>query len=332
MEFRTSIEPNLKNIKFGLHTKFLTIGSCFSEVLGNYLNNIKIECLNNPFGVIYNLKSISNLILDSISDSDLDRKKIIKKEELYVHLDYHSNFRNENLENLITQIENAKLIFKNGLKNSNYLVITLGTSWVYEKIDLKEIVSNCHKLDNNLFEKKLLSLGDQFIIFRNLYHRLKEFNPDLKIILTISPVRHLKDTISLNNLSKSILRVLVHDIISQYHDVSYFPAYEIMLDDLRDYRYYKADLIHPNEMAEEYILENFSNSYFNTDLLTFVADWKKIKSAIAHKPFNPKTIQHQIFIKKTIAKIQSLSNKIDVKNELILLKSQLEKEELIVKN
>ena len=180
MDFKTSIEPNLKNIKFGLHTKFLTIGSCFSEVLGNYLNSIKIECLNNPFGVIYNLKSISNLILESISDSDLNQKKIIKKEELYFHSDYHSNFRNESLENLITQIEEAKLIFKNGLKSSNYLVITLGTSWVYEKKDVKEIVSNCHKLDNNLFEKKLLSLDDQVLIFRNLYHGLKKFNPNFK--------------------------------------------------------------------------------------------------------------------------------------------------------
>ncbi len=325
MDFRTSIEPNLKNIKFGLHTKFLTIGSCFSEVLGNYLNSIKIECLNNPFGVIYNLKSISNLILESISDSDLNQKKIFKKEELYFHLDYHSNFRNESLENLISQIEEAKLIFKNGLKNSNYLVITLGTSWVYEKKDVKEIVSNCHKLDNNLFEKKLLSLDDQVLIFRNLYHGLKKFNPNLKIIVTISPVRHLKDTISLNNLSKSILRVLVHDVISQFNDVSYFPAYEIMLDDLRDYRFYKADLIHPNEIAEEYIIEFFSNSYFNKDLLNFIGEWKKIKSALAHKPFNPKTIQHQIFIKKTIEKIQSLSTKIDIKKELMLLNSQVEK-------
>ena len=325
MDFKTSIEPNLKNIKFGLHTKFLTIGSCFSEVLGNYLNSIKIECLNNPFGVIYNLKSISNLILESISDSDLNQKKIIKKEELYFHLDYHSNFRNESLENLITQIEEAKLIFKNGLKSSNYLVITLGTSWVYEKKDVKEIVSNCHKLDNNLFEKKLLSLDDQVLIFRNLYHGLKKFNPNLKIIVTISPVRHLKDTISLNNLSKSIIRVLVQEVISQFNDVTYFPAYEIMLDDLRDYRFYKADLIHPNEIAEEYIIEIFSNSYFNKDLLNFIGEWKKIKSALAHKPYNPKTIQHQIFIKKTIEKIQSLSTKIDIKKELMLLNSQVEK-------
>ncbi len=325
MDFKTSIEPNLKNIKFGLHTKFLTIGSCFSEVLGNYLNSIKIECLNNPFGVIYNLKSISNLILESISDSELNQKKIIKKDELYFHLDYHSNFRNESLENLITQIEEAKLIFKNGLKSSNYLVITLGTSWVYEKKDVKEIVSNCHKLDNNLFEKKLLSLDDQVLIFRNLYHGLKKFNPNLKIIVTISPVRHLKDTISLNNLSKSIIRVLVHEVISQFNDVTYFPAYEIMLDDLRDYRFYKADLIHPNEIAEEYIIEIFSNSYFNKDLLNFIGEWKKIKSALAHKPFNPKTIQHQIFIKKTIEKIQSLSTKIDIEKELMLLNSQVEK-------
>ncbi len=325
MDFKTSIEPNLKNIKFGLHTKFLTIGSCFSEVLGNYLNSIKIECLNNPFGVIYNLKSISNLILESISDSELNQKKIIKKDELYFHLDYHSNFRNESLENLITQIEEAKLIFKNGLKSSNYLVITLGTSWVYEKKDVKETVSNCHKLDNNLFEKKLLSLDDQVLIFRNLYHGLKKFNPNLKIIVTISPVRHLKDTISLNNLSKSIIRVLVQEVISQFNDVTYFPAYEIMLDDLRDYRFYKADLIHPNEIAEEYIIEIFSNSYFNKDLLNFIGEWKKIKSALAHKPYNPKTIQHQIFIKKTIEKIQSLSTKIDIKKELMLLNSQVEK-------
>lgn len=325
MDFRTSIEPNLIPIKLGLNTKLLTIGSCFSDVLGNYLNRTKIECVNNPFGVIYNLKSISNIIQESISDSDLNRKKIINKEELYVHFDYHSSFRKEKLEDLIAQIEEAKLIFKNGLINSNYLVITLGTSWVYEKKDLKEIVSNCHKLDSNHFEKKLLSLDEQVLIFRNLYYHLKEFNPYLKIILTISPVRHLKDTISLNNLSKSILRVLVHEVISQFDDVSYFPAYEIMLDDLRDYRFYKADLIHPNEIAEEYIIDKFSNTYFNKDLLAFIAEWKKIKLALLHKPFNPKTIQHQTFIKKIIEKIQSLSDKIDIEKELKFLNNQLEK-------
>lgn len=325
MDFRTLIEPNLIPIKLGLNTKFLTIGSCFSDVLGNYLNSTKIECVNNPFGVIYNLKSISNIIQESISDSGLNRKKIINKEELYVHFDYHSSFRKENLEDLIAQIEEAKLIFKNGLINSNYLVITLGTSWVYEKKDLKEIVSNCHKLDSNLFEKKLLSLDEQVLIFRNLYYHLKEFNPYLKIILTISPVRHLKDTIPLNNLSKSILRVLVHEVISQFNDVSYFPAYEIMLDDLRDYRFYKADLIHPNEIAEEYIIDKFSNTYFNKDLLTFITEWKKIKLALLHKPFNPKTNQHQTFIKKTIEKIQSLSDKIEIEKELKFLNNQLEK-------
>ena len=135
----------------------------------------------------------------------------------------------------------------------------------------------------------------------------------------------MKDTISLNNLSKSIIRVLVQEVISQFNDVTYFPAYEIMLDDLRDYRFYKADLIHPNEIAEEYIIEIFSNSYFNKDLLNFIGEWKKIKSALAHKPYNPKTIQHQIFIKKTIEKIQSLSTKIDIKKELMLLNSQVEK-------
>ena len=135
----------------------------------------------------------------------------------------------------------------------------------------------------------------------------------------------MKDTISLNNLSKSIIRVLVQEVISQFNDVTYFPAYEIMLDDLRDYRFYKADLIHPNEIAEEYIIEKFSTRYFNKYLLTFITKWKKIKMALLHKPFNPKTIQHQTFIKKTIEKIQSLSDKIDIEKELKFLNNQLEK-------
>jgi hypothetical protein len=323
MNFRTEVEPIISVQKIGLYSKIVTIGSCFSEVLGTYLNQNKIDCLNNPFGVVYNTKSLSNLVFSALNGHAPSNEKFIFEDDMYFHYDFHSSFRASSKTELTSLIETQQAAFKENIRKADYLVITLGTSWVYENKETQEIVSNCHKKPGVLFNKKLLSLEHQIKLFRHLYNNLKEVNSRLRIIVTISPVRHLKDTLELNSVSKSILRVLVHEIISEFTNISYFPSFEIMNDDLRDYRFYKADLIHPNEIAEEYIIEKFCETYFDTNLLEFLQDWQKIKLAMQHRPFNPKSSKHQLFIKNSIEKLKVISRKVEVKNELEILESQL---------
>jgi hypothetical protein len=211
------------------------------------------------------------------------------------------------------------------LAGAEWLMITYGTAWVYERKETGEVVANCHKMPNTLFTKSLLSQQAIADSFDAVYKELKKFNPAIKIILTLSPVRHVKDTLELNSVSKSVVRAACHVISGSFADVSYFPAYEIMMDDLRDYRFYKADMIHPTDVAEEYIWEKFSEKYFSVELKLFLSQWKEIQQAINHRPFHPTSVAHQSFLKETLKRLESLKEMVDVEDELTLIKSRLEK-------
>jgi hypothetical protein len=200
--------------------------------------------------------------------------------------------------------------------------MTYGTAWVYQLKDNGEIVANCHKVPANQFSKSLLSHLAITESFDEFYLTLKKINPAIQIILTVSPVRHLKDKLALNSVSKSVLRLACHTISSSHDDVHYFPAYEIMLDDLRDYRFYKADLIHPSDVAEEYIWEQFITCYADEHLRQFIQDWKAILAALAHRSFHSNTVAHQQFLKNTLEKLQAFKTLVDVEPEIALIKSQ----------
>jgi hypothetical protein len=323
MELRTKVVVEESQNKIGLNSKIVTIGSCFSEVLGSYLLANKIDCLANPFGTIFNLASLSNLIVNEEESVKRNDNFFFKNEDTFFNYNYHSSFAATNLEDLNNTIKTAHKRLDEFIQNADYLIITLGTSLVYELKSHNRIVSNCHKQNADLFEKKLLSIEEQKGIFRQLYNYLKNKNKNLKIILTVSPVRHLKDTLTLNNVSKSVLRLLCHELTQMYKNVVYFPAYEIMIDDLRDYRFYKNDLIHPSELAENYIITNFSEAYFELLLKEFIKEWQKIKLAIAHRPFNEKSKSHQEFLRKTTEKLNAFKNIVSVENELKLLEKQI---------
>jgi hypothetical protein len=323
LEFRTVIEKINPEFQISLKSKILTLGSCFSDVLGNYLVENKIECLANPFGNVFNLSSISCLLDGLLKNSENNEDTIVENDGVFFHYNYHSEIRDFNRIGLVDKIKTLNQSTASFLKSANYLIITLGTSWVYEQKQTQKIVSNCHKQKASLFNKKLLGEKEQLDIFQNIYSKLKTFNPNLKIILTVSPVRHIKDTLQLNSVSKSILRTLCYNITNRYSDTYYFPSYEIVIDDLRDYRFYKSDLIHPNEQAEKYILNIFSETYFDNNLKIFINDWKKIKTGIDHKPFNPKSKNHQKFLQNLLIKIQTFENQIDISKEEAAIKNQI---------
>jgi hypothetical protein len=321
--FRTEIKIENSAHSVTLGDKFLTIGSCFSGAMGTRLTENKFKALVNPMGTIYNPHSIHKILRTVFHDQSLPDHTYLQNNELFLNYDFHSEFsafdRNK-IENKIKDVIHASHDF---LKKVNWILITYGSAWVYERNDTGEIVSNCHKMPASGFSKSLLSQKKVLESFDEFYRDLKAFNPACKIILTVSPVRHIKDTLPLNSVSKSVLRLACQTISETYDNVFYFPSYEIMLDDLRDYRFYKQDMIHPSEEAEEYIWNKFTSCYFDTSTKEFIEQWKPILTALSHKPFHANTSAHQTFLTKTLSQLIELSKKVDVGKEIALVKSQL---------
>lgn len=305
MEFRThfSIEPAVN--KFTRTTNVMTIGSCFSEVIGNRLKEQKMPVLVNPFGTLFNPMSIFKLLNPSYQLPD--ERLFVEHQGMWFHYDFHSQFFGATQHQLKIQLVATIEEVKKQIATLDTLIITLGTSLVYQLKGTPSYLANCHKRPSNIFERDLLSVKDICKGFSATYKALKEQNPKLRIVLTVSPVRHTKDGIPENQVSKAILRAACHYLVSDYQDVEYFPAYELMMDDLRDYRFYKADMIHPNEVAEAYIYEHFVATYFDESLIEWTKEWQKIQRALAHRPMQEKSVANQRFLVNLLDDLQRLS-------------------------
>lgn len=319
-EFRTALNVLPAKTPIELKHRILTQGSCFSDAIGNRLIQYKIETAVNPFGTIYNPESIHKVLSSSIFNEPLPDHTYLQNSEIHLNFDFHSEFSALDRDTLVSHLTNAVGSTHYFLKDTDWILITYGTAWVYHRKDTGEIVANCHKLPSSMFSKSLLSVDTVTSSFSEFYQRLKNFNPKVKIILTVSPVRHIKDTLELNSVSKSVLRVACHNIAGSYADVDYFPAYEIMVDDLRDYRFYSSDMLHPTSDAEDYIWEKFMERYFSSHLQDFVQQWRPILSALRHRPFHPQSAAHQQFIKDTLKKLSDLKSLVNIDDEISVLK------------
>jgi len=288
-------------------TTIVTTGSCFSDNIGQKLSESKFVTLVNPLGTSYNPVSIHKSLMLTVPDDEL----FVESQGLWRNFDFHSKFSDVDKERLRLRLsENLKE------KESDVAIITYGTSWVYTYQD--KIVSNCHKRPASEFRKRLLTIEEIVNSFKAFHSHFTK-----KIILTISPVRHLKDTIELNSVSKSVLRHAIHEIVTVFPDVDYFPAFEIMMDDLRDYRFYDKDMIHPSEVAIEYIWEKFGEKYFSEETRELNRRIEKISRAIQHRAFHPSSSQHKAFLQNTIVELRELKNHVDVSKEIRELEQQL---------
>lgn len=296
MHTRTTFEFPKSNIEWTHKTPVVTMGSCFSEHIANKLEHYRFDCLNNPFGTTFNPLSIVSLIEQSIHNKYIPF--ILQTDDLVFDYGLHSKFAASESYQLESELNALFSNVHHYLKRENCtLILTLGTAWAYTHLESNKVVSNCHKQPNKLFDKKLLSLEDMESALTTVLEQLKAFNPSIQCILTVSPVRHTKDTIPSNMLSKSLLRVLcskVQNKLAGY--VSYFPSYEYMMDDLRDYRYYESDLIHPNAQAIDYIWSHFTKWILPSTLLDAMKEWDEIKSGLAHKPHHPQSKSYQLFL------------------------------------
>lgn len=304
MQFRTELFLPESKWKLSHNDKILGIGSCFVDSIGDKLNLGKFRILQNPFGTLFHPVAIENALARIHSNVAYTESEIFNRDELYFSWDHHTSFNKTSLKLTLEGI-NAELEKANEfIQNTNVFILTFGTSWVYKIKQLDLIVANCHKVPGQHFEKVLLNDAQIKSSVRNCFNFILDINPKAKIITTISPVRHIKDGVIENNISKSRLISNLHDLVSQYENVEYFPAYELMMDDLRDYRFYKEDLIHPNEMAIEYIWDKFSEKFFTEETSMKIRAAEKINSSLAHRPMNTSSIAYKTFLFNTLKKIE----------------------------
>jgi len=322
-EFRTVLNPPPSHAKIGLNDAVLTIGSCFSDAIGGLLAAYKINTRINPFGTIYNPHSIHKDLLYAIQNQTVSQDTFVRWQGVYGSYDFHSELAAPQKEELSVKLNERVCATYSFIKTTNWLMITYGTAWVYKRKDNGSIVANCHKQSAMSFSKSLLGVDEIVASFQNFYEQLKAINPNVNIIITVSPVRHLKDTLPLNAVSKSVLRLACHDLSERLSDVYYFPAYEIVTDDLRDYRFYKADMIHPSTEAEGYIWAKFVEAFGRDDFKKFIPQWKEILTALAHKPFHPETEAHQRFLHQLLQKLKNLQSVINVDFEVKSIQNQI---------
>ncbi|MBP1630475.1 MAG: hypothetical protein H6Q15_1368 [Bacteroidetes bacterium] len=308
MVFRTEINP-IKSLQTILHKdKISLIGSCFTENIGSKLSENGFNIDINPFGIIYNPISISECIRKVANKDFLNSSDLIKVEGFWKSYSHHGDFRSEN-QNTCLQIINQRIESSHPiLNNSKYLIITLGTAWIYTHIESQRIMGNCHKIPSNCFEKKLLNINE---IVEELGQSIKLFldNSNLenkKVIITISPIRHWKDGYRENQISKSVLHLATQELCLQDNRIEYFPSYEIVMDDLRDYRFYESDMLHPSTLAIDYIWGKFVNTFFNINTIELCKRFEHLNKMKNHRPFNPNTDSYR----KHLEKIEQLEKEL----------------------
>lgn len=328
MEFRTKVELPAKGPKIQHTDRLMIWGSCFSEHIGNLLAEHKFSCDVNPFGVLYNPMSIATSI-QCLLKKVLYREKDLREEQgIWYSLMHHSTFSSHKAEDCLQKINQRIAQGHEHLNQADWIIFTWGSSFVYTWKENGEIVGNCHKLPSRLFERKMVSVDEITAIYLPLLQELKAVRPNLQCLFTVSPIRHLKDGLHGNQLSKANLLIAIDQICRQMDFCHYFPSYEIMIDELRDYRFYADDMMHPSPLAIQYIWECFCNCYFTPSTLSFLKEWNKIRQGLAHRPFNPESEAYQTFLSQILLKIEDLKEKLpylDVQKEIKLCQAQLKK-------
>lgn len=310
--------------------KLLLMGSCFTENMGEKLRKQKFQVLENPNGILFNPVSVSEAISAYISNKKYTPSNLFQYNEAWHSWKHHSRFSGITAIESIDKINTATAAAHEYVKNADYVMITLGSAWVYELTEkaigaeLHSVAANNHKAPADWFSRKLLTVTNTIEVLENMLAQLFLFNPAIKIIFTISPVRHLREGVVENNRSKAVLIQSVHELVDKYSQLYYFPAYEIVIDDLRDYRFYAEDLVHPNYQATQYVWEKLIAACMNEQTQLLMKDIADINLAFQHKPFNGASTQHQKFLSSYLSKTKQLLAQypyLDFTNELAYFSS-----------
>lgn len=321
-KFRTEVSPEPLRQPIALRDKILTLGSCFADQIGNRLGENKFNVEVNPTGTVYNPVSLHRLIKAVIENSVPDTSRFVQRDHCWYSLEFHSSFFGSSEKELYQKLLDWNVSTKEIVTRTDVFILTYGTAWVYKTDNSSEPVTNCQKMPGKNFSKHLLAPEEIHESFTELYRRMASINPNARWILTVSPVRHIKDSLPLNAVSKSVLRLACHRI-SELPNVYYFPAFEIMTDDLRDYRFYAADLIHPSETALDYLWESFREVALQKSEQELVDRWEKIRKGLHHKPFNPSGSDYKKFLENLNLEMIDLSTHMNLSAEIHQVKKIL---------
>ncbi len=312
-KFKLTLAAKPTDNKISYPNKIMLVGSCFSENMGAKFQHHLFDTNENGHGILFNPVSVQNAIIDYIDNKQYTMEDLFLLNEVWNSWHHHSRFSGitsqQALDKINTSINNAH----DFLKKTNHLIITLGSAWLYtlnQNAPSQQglIVANNHKAPAQWFAKKLMNVAELTANLKSLVDRLKKFNPLLNIIFTISPVRHLREGLVENNRSKAVLIQAVHEIVGSETNIDYFPAYEYVIDDLRDYRFYAEDLVHPNYAATNYVWEKFVETYMSNETQNMMKQIAELQLAKQHKPFFAGSSEHQKFIQSCVEKTAALIN------------------------
>ena len=314
MQFSTKVPISNSQFPIDYDSKILSFGSCFAENMGEKFDYFKFQHKVNPFGIIFNPVSIEKVIRKAIAEEQFTENDIFFHNDLWHCFDVHSELSSPDKEAFLKNLNQITEATRNQLAAVTHITITLGTAWVYRNCKSNDIVANCHKVAQKEFTKELLSVATIQQSLENCISLVAAINPNVKFIFTVSPVRHIKDGFAENQQSKSHLISALHKTLSTFDlrpsTFEYFPSYEIMMDELRDYRFYAEDMLHPNSVAIDYIWERFAETYISETAHSLMKEVDAIQKALQHRPFNPDSGSHQKFLKNINEKIVAVRQRL----------------------
>ena len=307
MEFRTPVPITAQEPKIGYSSKVLLLGSCFVENIGKKLEYFKFQQLLNPFGILFHPVAIHNFLKRVKSGYDFTEADIFFHNETWKSYEAHSDLNSVEKEEILRKLNAAVKETAVFLKSATHVIITPGTAWGYRLKESGEVVANCHKVPQKNFIKEITEVENALFETSEI---IKSLNPSAKVIFTVSPVRHLKDGFVENQLSKAKLITAIHEIVASKKHCFYFPSYEIMMDELRDYRFYAEDMVHPNKTAVDYIWEKFRQTWIASEASEVMKRVDTIQKGLLHRPFNETSEAHQKFRRDLQQKIEKLEKEV----------------------
>ncbi|MBK6950057.1 MAG: GSCFA domain-containing protein [Haliscomenobacter sp.] len=287
MDFRTLVPPGVYGFEIGHDTSSLVMGSCFAESIGLRMRGLKFPAVVNPFGILFNPLSLASAIARLLDGAPFRPDELEFHDGRWLSFAHHGQFSGPDREEVLRRINLAFAEGSAQIQKAGLLILTLGTSFVWEIRDRESVAANCHKLPASMFVRRRASLADLAAALSAALNQLTAARPDIRILLTVSPIRHLRDGLIENQRSKATLLLACSILEDRMPNVRYFPAYELLMDDLRDYRFYARDMIHPSEMAQDYIWDYFSKSFFSEKTLRLIRGVEKVRQAMQHRPLRP---------------------------------------------
>lgn len=298
MQLQTSVPVESQEPKINYESDLVLMGSCFVENMGGKMKYYNFKSLTNPFGIVFNPWSLVNLLERAVNQRMFSLKDIFFANGRWHSYEVHSVCSHPEQEVFLQDLNRQVKELHAKIKEASHIVLTLGTSWVYRHKETDRVVANCHKQPGQLFEKELLDIEEIVLQLEKADHLLKGVNPDSKLIATVSPVRHVKDGLAENQRSKAHLIAGLHQFLQNAASWSYFPSYEILMDELRDYRFYAGDMLHPSPLAVDIIWSRFKDAWVDEKAEEVMLKVDRIRKALQHRPFDPEGEAHQRFLAK----------------------------------